>query len=164
MRFPWVYYRRLFGYLDDGGAAFVKHWLAERKVALKPHGVAPATVGKEAMRRLGMGDAESFLLDLFEAEEPPFDFDLVRLDDLVDVVPSALRGRSSLRARLSKLLKDEIGAVEQTRYTKGDARRPAFQLWSVRNHDEWRDAGAARRIDAFVSFRAPVQPDFRPDR
>jgi len=158
-----AYYRRLFGYLD-GGAAFVKHWLAERKVTLKPHGVAPATVGKEAMRRLGMGDAEAFLLDLFESGEPPFDFDLVRLDDLVDVVPVALRGRSSLRARLSKWLKGEIGAVDQSRYTKADRNRPAYQLWSVRDHDRWREVGAAGRIDAFMAFRKPIEVDLDPRR
>lgn len=159
-----AYYRRLFGYLDGGGAAHVKHWLAERRVALNPHGVAPATVGKEAMRRLGMGDAEAFLLDLFEAGEPPFDFDLVRLDDLVDVVPAALRGRSSLRARLSKWLKEEIGAVDQSRYTKADRNRPAYQLWSVRDHDRWREVGAAGRIDAFMAFRTPIGVDLDPRR
>lgn len=159
-----AYYRRLFSYLGDGGAAFVKHWLAERRVALNPHGVAPATVGKEAMRRLGMGDAEAFLLDLFESGGPPFDFDLVRLDDLVDVVPSALRGRSSLRARLSKWLKEEIGAVDQSRYTKADRNRPAYQLWSVRDHDRWREVGAAGRIDAFMAFRKPIEVDLDPRR
>jgi hypothetical protein len=126
--------------------------------------VAPATVGKEAMRRLGMGDAEAFLLDLFESGEPPFDFDLVRLDDLVDVVPAALRGRSSLRARLSKWLKEEIGAVDQSRYTKADRNRPAYQLWSVRDHDRWREAGAAARIDAFMAFRKPIEVGLDPRR
>ncbi|MEJ1161165.1 DUF5906 domain-containing protein [Prosthecomicrobium sp. N25] len=158
------YYRRLFGYLAGGGAAHVKHWLAERRVALNPLGVAPATVGKEAMRRLGMGDAEAFLLDLFEAGEPPFDFDLVRVDDVVDAVPPALRGRSNLRARATKVLKGEIGAVEHTRYTKGDGSRPAFHLWSVRDHGRWRDLGAAGRIDAFTAFRTLDSLDLSPRR
>lgn len=158
------YYRRLFGYLADGGAAFVKHWLLQRRVSLNPHGVAPTTAGKEAMRRLGMGDAESYLLDLFEAGEQPFDFDLVRVDDLVDAVPSALRGRSNLRARVSKVLKGELGAVEHTRYTKGDGKRPAFHLWSVRNHDHWQDVGAAGRIDAYLAFRTLEGLDLAPLR
>ncbi|WP_174801469.1 hypothetical protein [Martelella limonii] len=158
------YYRRLFGYLAEGGAAFVKHWLLERRVSLNPHGIAPATVGKEAMRRLGMGDTESYLLDLFEAGEQPFDFDLVRVDDLVDAVPTALRGRSNLRARVSKVLKGELGAVEHTRYTKGDGKRPAFHLWSVRNHDHWRDVGAAGRIDAYLAFRTLEGHDLAPLR
>ena len=153
-----AYYERLFGFLDGGGAAFVKHWLSNRRITLNPRGVAPATAGKETMRRLGMGDAEAYLLDLFEAASPPFDFDLVRLDDLVEAVPASLRGRSSLRSRVSKLLRDEIGAVDHVRYTKGDKDRPAVQLWSVRNHDVWRNIGAAGRIDAFMQHRYGTAP------
>jgi hypothetical protein len=154
-----AYYERLFGFLDRGGAAFVKHWLSNRQVALNPRGVAPATAGKETMRRLGMGDAETYLLELFDAGFPPFDFDLVRLDDLVEAVPASLRGRSSLRARVSKLLRDEIGAIDHVRYTKGNKDRPAVQLWSVRNHDVWRNIGAAGRIDAFLQHRCGAAPD-----
>ncbi|BEV45962.1 bifunctional DNA primase/polymerase [Afipia carboxidovorans] len=146
-----AYYQGLFEFLDGDGAACVKHWLLKRKVALNPHGVAPFTAGKEAMRRLSIGDAEAYLLELFEERQPPFDFDLVRVDELVDAVPSALRGRSNLRARVSKFLKDEIGAVSHARYTKADRKRPAYQLWSVRNHDIWDNIGASGRIDAYMS-------------
>lgn len=154
-----AYYDRLFGYLDSGGAAHVKHWLAKRQVSLNPHGVAPSTVGKETMRRLGMGDAEAYLLDLFDAASAPFDFDLVRLDDVVAAVPAALRGRSNLRARVSKMLKNELGAIEHTRYTKGDGKRPAMQLWSVRSQDAWDKVGAAGRIDAFTAHRSAASLD-----
>lgn len=65
-----AYYERLFAYLDDG-AAFVKHFLMQRRIVLNGQGVAPATSGKETMRRMSMGDAESFLLDLYEAREAP---------------------------------------------------------------------------------------------
>ena len=90
-------------------------------------------------------------MELFEERQPPFDFDLVRVDDLVDAVPSALRGRSNLRARVSKFLKEEIGAVGHARYTKADRQRPAYQLWSIRNHDIWDNIGASGRIDAYLS-------------
>jgi hypothetical protein len=103
------YYERLFGYLENGGAAFVKHWLLQRQVVLNGEGVAPHTSGKEAMRRLSMGDAEAYLLDLYEGAEAPFDFDLVRVDDLVQAVPAKLSGKSNLRSRLSKFLKEELG-------------------------------------------------------
>lgn len=149
-----AYYQGLFEFLDGDGASYVKHWLLKRKVALNPHGVAPFTAGKEAMRRLSIGDAEAYLLELFEERQPPFDFDLVRVDELVDAVPSALRGRSNLRARVSKFLKDEIGAVSHARYTKADRKRPAYQLWSVRNHDIWDNIGASGRIDAYLSHRS----------
>lgn len=146
-----AYYERLFGYLERGGAAFVKHWLMQRRIVLNGHGVAPETSGKETMRRMAMGDAESYLLDLFEAGQKPFDFDLVRVDDLVQAVPARLSGRSNLRTRLSKFLKEELGAVGHTRYTKGDAERPSYQLWCIRQHEVWENIGAAGRIDAYVA-------------
>ncbi len=149
-----AYYERLFGYLDDGGAAFVKHFLMQRRIVLNGQGVAPPTSGKETMRRMSMGDAESFLLDLYEAREAPFDFDLVRVDDLVLAVPAKLAGRSSLRSRLAKFLKEELGAVALTRHTKQNANRPAWQLWSLRNHDIWENIGATGRIDAYVAHYA----------
>ncbi len=145
-----TYYARLFGFLEGDGASFVKHWLLDRKVALNPRGTAPSTSGKEVMRRHSFGDAENYLLDLFEEAQAPFDFDLVRVDDLVNAVPIALQGRANLRARVSKLLKDEIRAVKHSRYTKGDGRHQTFQLWSIRNHEEWERFGAARRADAYM--------------
>ncbi len=149
-----AYYERLFGYLAEGGAAFVKHWLLQRRIVLNGHGVAPATSGKETMRRMSMGDAEAHLLDLLEGNEAPFDFDLVRVDDLVQAVPSKLAGKSSLRSRLSKFLKEEVGAVAHTRYTKQHANRPPWQLWSLRNHDVWDNIGASGRIDAYLAHHA----------
>jgi hypothetical protein len=149
-----AYYDRLFGYLADGGAACVKHWLLRRQVLLNGHGVAPPTSGKETMRRMSMGDAESYLLDLYEGNEAPFDFDLVRVDDLVQAVPAKLAGKSSLRSRLSKFLKEELGAVAHTRYTKQHASRPHWQLWSLRNHGVWDNIGASGRIDAYMAHDA----------
>jgi hypothetical protein len=148
------YYERLFGYLAEDGAAFVKHWLLQRHIVLNGHGVAPPTSGKETMRRMSLGDAESYLLELVESMEAPFDFDLVRVDDLIQVVPAKLVGRSNLRVRLAKFLKEELGAVNHTRYTKGDAKRPSYQLWSLRNHEVWESIGAAGRIDAYVAHYA----------
>lgn len=148
------YYARLFGYLEHGGAAFLKHWLMQRQIVLNGHGVAPATSGKETMRRMSMGDAEAHLLDLYDGNEAPFDFDLVRVDDLVQAVPAKLSGKSSLRSRLSKLLKEEVGAVAHTRYTKQHANRPPWQLWSLRNHEVWDNIGASGRIDAYMAHYA----------
>jgi len=148
------YYARLFGYLEHGSASFVKHWLLQRQIVLNGHGVAPATSGKETMRRMSMGDVESYLLDLYEGCEAPFDFDLLRVDDLVQAVPAKLSAKSSLRSRLSKFLKEELGAVAHTRYTKQHANRPPWQLWSLRNHDVWDNIGASGRIDAYMAHYA----------
>jgi len=149
-----AYYARLFGYLAEGGAAFVKHWLMQRRIVMNGHGVAPATSGKETMRRMSMGDAETCLLDLYESREAPFDFGLVRVHDLVAAVPDGMRGRGNLTSRMSKFLKEEIGAAAHTRYTKGGANRPPWQLWSIRDHEEWESMGASGRIDAYIEHYA----------
>lgn len=145
------YYSDLFAYLDADGPSAVKHMLLNRAVKLNPKGVAPTTVGKQDMRRLALSEAEAFLLDRFEQKAAPFDFDLVRLDDLVAAVPAEIgrRGRGNVTKQATQLLRTEIGAVSHTRYTKGDG-RPSWSLWSVRSHDHWESVGAAARIDAFL--------------
>lgn len=151
---PASYYERLFAYLAGDGAAYVKHWLMQRDIALNPKGVAPVTSGKTTMRDLSLGDVEAFVKERFEAGETPFDFDLVRIDDIVASIPSALRGQNSLTPKIVKFLRGEFGAVNHARYTKSDGKdRPAWTLWSVRNHDQWDKAGAAARIDAFVTHQ-----------
>ncbi|MQW64884.1 hypothetical protein GHK33_20255, partial [Sinorhizobium meliloti] len=136
------YYGRLFRFLEDGGAAHVKHWLMSREVKLDPCGVAPWTAGKSEMLESSRGDAEHYLLDLFESRETPFDFDLVRLEDVIEAVPPAYRGRA-VRARIVKFLKEEIGAEQHLRYTKQEKGRPAHRLWSIRDHGHWSSVGAA---------------------
>lgn len=152
-----AYYDSLFGYLDSGGAAFVKHWLLQRQTVLNGRGVAPPTSGKETMRRLSMGDAETYLLELYECGQRPFDFDLVRVEDLVGFVPPAFRGRGNLSSKLSKFLKEELGAVKHTRYTKRHSNRQPYQLWSLRNHAHWDDVGAAGRIDAYLQHELELE-------
>jgi hypothetical protein len=147
-----AYYAGLFGFLEGSGPAAVKHWLARRTIRLNPYGVAPATPGKEEMRRLSMGDMESHLLARLEDGGAPFDFDLVRLEDVVSAAP---RGTRDVRSRAELFLKREAKAVRHDRYTKGD--RKSWTLWSIRDHDRWRKAGAAARIDAYAAWcRRPV--------
>lgn len=147
-----AYYERLFAILDGDGPAAVKHFLQQRQIGLKPKGVAPTTLGKAEMRRLSLGEAEQYLAELLEENAAPFDFDLVRLDDLVDAVPDAIKRQTrNLRNRVAKWLKEEVGATRHERYKKQDnSSRKAVQLWSIRNHEQWVDAGAAARFDAFL--------------
>ncbi|GAA3715756.1 hypothetical protein GCM10022268_25440 [Sphingomonas cynarae] len=148
-----AYYDRLWTCLEGDGPAAVKHFLQQRRINLDPKGRAPATRGKAEMRRLSQGEAEQYLLDQMEEGSAPFDFDLVRLDDVYDAVPSGLRGKG-LRARLPDWLDSQLGARRHGRYTKGD--RPAWNLWSIRDHDAWEQRGPASRIDAFLAHTKQV--------
>jgi hypothetical protein len=71
--------------------------------------------------------------------------DLVRVDDLAARVPRCPR------SRIARWLRS-VGAQEQPRYTKGGRR--AHRLWSLRRHDDWRAAGAAARLRAYLGGRA----------
>lgn len=144
------YYSRLFGLLEGDGPAAVKHYLQARKIGLNPKDVAPRTVGKDEMRRRSLGDVENYLSEKLEEEAGIFAFDLVRSDDVWDFVKSDFRGTNDLRGRVVEWLK-ATGAVQHTAFKKQDGNgRPGYRLWSLRNHDSWADAGAAKRIDAWL--------------
>jgi len=145
-----AYYDALFQFLDGDGPAAVKDWLAHRSIELNAKGMAPRTSGKDEMRRNSMGDAELFLSELLEEKEAPFDFPLVRFEDVLGAVPSDIARQSKgLRNRVSKWLVEEIGAIKHSRYSKPD--RPNCCLWSLADHDTWETKGPAGRMDAFVA-------------
>ncbi len=146
------YYDRLFERIaSNDGPASVKHALLERRVSLNAKGRAPETAAKEEMRRLSMGEVEEYLLEIHDQGLAPFDFDLVRLEDVIASLPQDMRRRQkNLRAAALKFLQDEIGAAQQSRYTKGDGRRPSHRLWSIRDHERWKEAGPSARIDAYM--------------
>jgi hypothetical protein len=146
------YYSGLFGHVDnDDDVAAVKHFLQNRLVGLNPKGRAPETAAKVEMIEQGLPDEEAYVLNLFEAEEPPFDFGLVRLEEVVTAAQQKFRGyRGNLMSRMTSLLKDRIGAVRQTRNTTPGDGRPKWHLWSVRDHDYWRELGPSARMDAYL--------------
>jgi len=156
-----AYYDRLFAFLEGDGPAAVKHFLQQRTIDLNPKGVAPATRGKAEMRQLSLGEAEQYLAELLEDRGAPFDFDLVKLDEVVAAVPGSIQRQSrNLRNRVAKWLKDEVGAARFSRFTKQDgSERPPIQLWAVRNHVHWEQVGAAGRIDAFLDHGKVIGSD-----
>ncbi|MEP0144510.1 MAG: bifunctional DNA primase/polymerase [Parasphingorhabdus sp.] len=147
-----AYYDRLFAFLDEGGPAAVKDWLLKRDPTLKPKGMAPKTKGKDKMRRLSLGEAEQYLSERLEEGLPPFDFPLVRFEDVLNSIPHKVdRLGKRLRNRVGDWLLNEASAVKHTRYTKaGIPNRPNYVLWSIKDHDKWNEAGPSARIDAFM--------------
>ena len=150
-----AYYERLFDFLDGDGPAAVKNWLMERRIGLNPKGLAPKTVGKDQMRRLSMGDAEQYLTELLEEGSAPFDFPLVRFEEVLAAVPADVARRTSgLRNKVTKWITGEAAAVKHERYKKQDGSgRQNCHLWSTRDHGHWSEIGAAARIDAYLAYR-----------
>ena len=147
------YYAGLVAHIDsDSDVAAVKWYLQHRKVSLNPKGAAPVTAAKQEMKEQSLPDAEAYVMELFNEGSWPFNFDLVRRDDLVIAVQRHLRGtHKDLLGRMTSLLKERIGAVPQKRATNMSGGRPSYQLWSVRNHEHWDAEGMAKRVDAYLA-------------
>jgi len=148
------YYDVLFKYIDsDEGAAAVKHFLMTREVQLDPKDHAPATSAKEEMRALSMSEAEQYLLDLFDAGEHPFDFDLVRFGDVMAKLATAIQQREisckNPRHTVTKFMRDTIGAVQPPRLTKSDSNGLNYRLWVTRNLEKWENMGPTERAEAY---------------
>jgi hypothetical protein len=117
---------------------------------LNPHGRAPLTAAKVQMQALSLSDEEQFLRDRFDEGAEPFNFDLVRVDDLIKAMASTLGGRSNGRQAASLKFLSKIGAVPQTRYTrKPKDTMPSYRLWSVRNHSPWARMTPLERAKAY---------------
>src|SRR3546814_8425462 len=64
-------------------------------------------------------EVEQYLNELLEEHSLPFDFDLVRINDVWNFVKSDFKGVRDLRSRVIEWLKG-AGAQQQGRYTKQD--------------------------------------------
>ena len=149
------YYDRLWAHINsEDDLAAVAWMLQHREVKLNPMGKAPVTNAKREMVEQALQDDEAFLLELFDEGEEPFDFDLVRINDIIDVVQQRFPGHhKDLMGRITSLLKGRFGAIRHTRDTTPNNGRPKWRLWSVRNHDEWAKAGPTARVDAYSKHR-----------
>src|SRR3546814_16699101 len=105
------------------------------------------------MRRRIRGEVEQYLNEFFEEHSLPFDFDLVRINDVWNFVKSDFKGVRDLRSRVIEWLKG-AGAQQQGRYTKQDGTgRSSMTLWSLRAHESWAQTGPAGRADAWLAFQ-----------
>lgn len=151
------YYASLFRQISGDGAAHVLHWLMARELGnFDAKGHAPATSAKEQMRELTVSEAEAMLIELYRDEAPPFEFDLLSLEDLVDALPQRVqRSTKNLGALCRKFLEDVVGAVQHKRNTntRGTAGAVAKQrLWSIRNHGKWDAEGPTARANAHAHY------------
>jgi hypothetical protein len=159
------YYDRLFEKIESAvGAAAVKHYLAQRQIALSPNGRAPDTWAKGEMRSYSLSEIADWLKVRFEDQVAPFDFPLVRSEDILSELPRDLKLKyKNAQATVAKFLREEIGAEQCSRNTKVDG-RPNYRLWIIRDFDFWREAGPTARIEAYerhqqsrVDLALPVQ-------
>jgi hypothetical protein len=126
----------------------------ERKVALDPNGRAPQTSGKSEMRSYSLGEIEDWLKERFEDGDSPFDFPLVRVEDILFELPSDLKAKQKkVTQTVTRFLREELRAEQSSRNTKGDGRHN-YRLWITRDFDKWQEAGPTARIDAYEEHLA----------
>jgi hypothetical protein len=146
------YYEKLFAHIEcDADVAAVKHFLQHREVRLDPKGRAPATQAKREMVEQSLSDEEAYILELLDEGGAPFDFDLIRREDIIDALRLRFGTlRPGVYSRMTSLLKTRIGAVSQ----KQDKRVGVthHRLWSLRDHEQWDAAGPAARTEAYEEY------------
>ena len=157
-----TYYIKLFNRLKDGtspGQA-MGYFLARDLSKFNGMGRAPATAGKERMRRAGMTEVEAVLLEKLEGGDTPFDGNLIAMQDVVDCLPDHLKRTARLRNLIGRFLRVEASAVSlgQHRVNSGSARRV---LWSIRRHEMMAGLSVIDRAELYD--RSRLDADFSSD-
>jgi hypothetical protein len=146
---PESYYEKLFANIDDDSKiAAVMHYLVGRTIKLNPKGKAPTTAAKREMGDRTRTDVHVALQTLFDARQSPFDFDLIRIDPVIDAVKEVSPGERNKNAAVCNFL-DHVGAVKLKRYTHGDL--PAYQLYAIRDQERWIAEKPVKAVQHFVS-------------
>jgi hypothetical protein len=158
---PQAYYERLFGWITSAeGAAAFRHMLEQRKPVLNPHGRAPSTDAKAEMREHSLTQVEAEVAEWLAASSGPFRRDLFRFEDTITALSkSAAASVRNLNAAVSKALQD-AGAVKHSRNTNVADGLPKLQLYSIRDHDKWKDAGPVGRCRAYLEMQGLTSEQF----
>ncbi|AUJ64194.1 hypothetical protein B9057_07710 [Aestuarium zhoushanense] len=142
------YYERLWSFIEskDGPAAW-KHRLERHVPGLNPKGRAPMTTAKAEMREASMNEVESTVAEWMASRTGPLRHDLFRFEDAWAALPASFRPHKSALT----LALQAAGCVRHTRQTNPSL--PAVMLWSVQDHDKWKEAGAADRTRAWMDMQ-----------
>ena len=134
---PADYYKDLFSFLNEDGAAHVANWLSERDLSsFNAKGVAPDTSAKEEMQLATMSEAHRELWALYENGKSPFTFDLVSMDQLKAGLSQGATFTKDLNGQLTKFVRDVLGAVRLTQIPISEGKSKC-NLWAWRNQEEW---------------------------
>ena len=84
---PAEYYDGLFDSIaDDSKVAAVMQFLLDRFITFNPKGTAPKTEAKRDMAERSQTDTAILMEDMLAEGRAPFNFDLVRIADIVDKI------------------------------------------------------------------------------
>jgi hypothetical protein len=153
-----AYFERLWAVLDDEAAlAAIMHSLVLRQVARSwGLGRAPHTKAHEEMRREGMPEVEQWIIEEFEMSNPPFNCDILAVDDIVLAMPTRFtRVGGGIRKIVATFIRDELKAVKlgPHRIPGGSASK---QLWSIRRHELVAQMAPKARVERYMKNLSAV--------
>ncbi|MNJ17097.1 hypothetical protein D3C77_113720 [compost metagenome] len=141
-RQPDAYYKALAEWIDGPGPAIMAHVLEQWKFPTEwdPHAPVPQTKAARIMQDAAQGELFDLVQELIEERRPPFDRDLIVIDQacaqLDTLYQPSLRVRPN-RTSLGSVLKSLTGDSTQARvtYQNGVTLRP--RLYCLRNSEQW---------------------------
>jgi len=156
---PAEYYSALFRNIADAdNVAAVTDHLLKHKITFNPKAPAPFTDAKREMGERARSDVETYLQSLYDEHRGPFDFPLVRVVAIIRAIKEERPNERSMNAAALAFL-DHIGAKKLRRYKKGKDRLPAYQLYAIRDHDQWGGKDPKDVIRAFTGRYADEDDD-----
>jgi hypothetical protein len=139
---------------NEGSLAAVKHFLQARKVALNANEPAPMTAAKEAMSDEAQGDFEAYLAEIFDLGGWPFDFELVRLQDVERLIEDRFKYARGVRKAVIDFMRSSGAERHEKPGGAAQAQGLNFSVWSIRNHEQWAGKGGVARNWALQDYRA----------
>jgi hypothetical protein len=153
---PTKYYAELFANVaDDSKVAAVAHYLKNRAIALDPKAPAPYTEAKREMQERARSDISADLHGDFENRQGAFQHPLVRIEDITQWLRADRKSEKGLQREAFAFL-DSIKALKLRRYRSRATDLPPFQIYAVRDQEEW---ASRAPIDVARAYQAQCMAD-----
>lgn len=148
-----AYYTALTTWLEGSGYGHVLHFLLSRDISgFNSYLAPPRTEARSELIRSGQSDIASFLYDTFDADDAPFDRDLVAVHDIMRAASDA--GLRAKPREISEFLKN-TGATPLGQKRFGNQK---VRIWAVRNHEHWNGATEKEIAAAYRGVMTNVRP------
>jgi hypothetical protein len=154
-----AYYTNLAKWSEQN-AVLVGSWLAQRDLSgFEAHGRAPMTEAKREMRIAAMGSLDHWVFEAIANRRPPFDTDLVTVEDVLHRLPYEMRDLKPTPTdkSISMALKN-AGASKIGRFSLGKVLEATSSnravLWAVRRKKMLRELDREKLVELFWRERA----------
>jgi hypothetical protein len=154
-----AYYEGLWHWFENGGAQHLLHFLQTRNLdKFKPFAAPPVTAAKLQMIEDSRDPVHAYLQEAFDAGDPPFQHDLVAVNEIINWLGNERNYRMTHK-QLASFFRS-INAEWLGQRSLRDGWRPI--VWAIRNGPEWGQVGLD---DLKLAWRdigvTPITPELR---